>query len=514
MREFMGEDVLARLPGAIAKAESLPSPPTVAVEVLRVANDETATVNEIAEILSRDPVLSAKTLKLANSSMFRRGDAVTSIDSAALRLGMKTVKLMALSFSLSSDFPRKGDGRGFDYLEYWRRSLTMAVAGRSLARLVKNPSGDEAFLCGLLGRLGQLVMAQCIPERYEALVEQAGGGLPTAALESEALGYEFHEVGAALLRSWELPEPIWRTVHHWGEPDRVSEDQAATRQLARIMHLADVTTTVICSPPRRATALQTLHTLGARFLGVSPDEIDVFIVGLEQDVAEMAEMLNVDVARHSYQAIVDRARMEMVQLSLGTAIELQQSHDRTEALEKEKEELSSRANTDKLTGIPNRAHFDAALDRVLEARLAGASENALGLLMLDVDHFKKFNDSYGHPVGDEVLKLVAGALVAATRGTDIAARYGGEEFAVIVPNTTLDVLETIAERIRSKIASCRLEHQGRELSVTASVGGACVRKVRAQEEAAALVALADACLYEAKGAGRNRSVCREVEIAS
>ncbi len=509
----MGEaSVLDRLPGAIAKAEKLPSPPTVALEVLRVSNDENATIDDLAAILSRDPALSAKILKLANSSMFRRGDAVSSLDAATMRLGLKTVKLMALSFSLTDELPRKSD-RGFDYIDYWRRSLTMAVAGRALARLVRNPHGDEAFLCGLLGRLGQIVMAECIPDEYGALIQQAEGELPPASLEAEQLGYDSHEVGAALLDSWQLPPLIVQTVRGWGDPEHVSDDaEEPVGMLARIMALANATATVLCRPQQCGSALKTLYALGTEYCGVSEDEIDAFVVSLEQDVSEMASMLNMDVDGESYQGILDRARMEMVQISLGAALDLEQTTSRAEELERKNQELESKATTDKLTGIPNRAQFDETLERVVAARISGPSENALGLLVVDVDHFKKFNDTHGHQTGDEVLKLVARCLSEATRDTDLAARYGGEEFVVVLGNTTLEILETVAERIRKRVAETALSRDGEpDLSVTASVGGACVERVASAEDGEALLALADACLYEAKEAGRNRFVCRRVE---
>ena len=169
------QSILEQLPTSIAKAENLPSPPAVAVEILRVTNDEDASIEDLAEIISRDPVLSAKLLKLANSAVFRRGAEVASLEMAAMRLGMKTVKLMALSFSLSNDLPRTGKGSGFDYTGHWKRSLTMAVAGRSWARVVGNPNGSEAFLCGLLGRLGQLVMAECLPGPYGEIIRHWQG---------------------------------------------------------------------------------------------------------------------------------------------------------------------------------------------------------------------------------------------------------------------------------------------------------------------------------------------------
>jgi diguanylate cyclase len=276
------------------------------------------------------------------------------------------------------------------------------------------------------------------------------------------------------------------------------------------MHLADLAASVIWSS-RKSASLQRLHALALEFYGIIDDEVDLLIAGLERGVNELQDMVNVDSDQESYQSIVERARSEMVRVSLATAIDLQETSSRAEELEKQKHELENRASTDKLTGIPNRARFDEMLGRVVSARLAGESENALGLVMLDVDHFKRFNDTHGHLLGDEVLKMVAQRLIAVTRDTDLAARYGGEEFAVVVPNTTLDVVKRVGERIRKRIGSTPFEHAGKSYSVTVSVGGACVRRIRTREDGTALLSVADECLYQAKQAGRNRSVCREVE---
>ena len=122
------------LPDALKKADNLPSLPAVALDVLRLSQDEDVTLDAMATCLSRDPALSAKLLKLANSSLFGFGKEVTTLQRATMMLGMKTVKLMALSFSLAGSLPRKGRSGGFDYGEYWRRSLVCAVSARSLAK--------------------------------------------------------------------------------------------------------------------------------------------------------------------------------------------------------------------------------------------------------------------------------------------------------------------------------------------------------------------------------------------
>ena len=148
------------LPKSILEADSLPSLPAVAMEVLRLTGEEGTTLDDLAEAISKDPALAAKLLKLSNSSLFSMSHEVATLQKATMVLGMKSVMLMALSFSLSEAVPKEGGGT-FDYGDYWYRSLVGAVAGRSLAQAIGKPElADEAFLCGLLANFGARVMAE------------------------------------------------------------------------------------------------------------------------------------------------------------------------------------------------------------------------------------------------------------------------------------------------------------------------------------------------------------------
>ena len=120
------------LPSALTSAEDLPSLPAVALEVLRLTQDENSTVENLAQCLSRDPALAAKILKLSNSAMFSMGKEVTTLQRATMVLGLKTVKLMSLSFSLIGSIPGSGSEGRFSFEEYWRRSLVRSVSARSL----------------------------------------------------------------------------------------------------------------------------------------------------------------------------------------------------------------------------------------------------------------------------------------------------------------------------------------------------------------------------------------------
>jgi diguanylate cyclase len=141
----------------------------------------------------------------------------------------------------------------------------------------------------------------------------------------------------------------------------------------------------------------------------------------------------------------------------------------------------------------------------------------LSVLMIDIDHFKKFNDSYGHQVGDHVLRLVAKVLQDSVRGGDLAARYGGEELMAVLPGATLEVCTDVAERIRLRVSEARLTRRttGEEIaSVTVSIG---VARFRLAESAEAMIERCDRGLYEAKRLGRNRVVTEndiDAEVAA
>jgi diguanylate cyclase len=169
-----------------------------------------------------------------------------------------------------------------------------------------------------------------------------------------------------------------------------------------------------------------------------------------------------------------------------------------------------RARTDTLTGLPNRRALEEFCLRVqAEAMEAG---QPLSAFLIDIDHFKQFNDSFGHGVGDQVLRLVAKALQERVRDSDLAARYGGEELIAILPGADLAVCTTIAERIRGALAECKITRRstGQELpGITVSIG---VGQFLPGETMEDLIDRCDRALYQAKKRGRNCIVTdRELE---
>jgi diguanylate cyclase len=227
-----------------------------------------------------------------------------------------------------------------------------------------------------------------------------------------------------------------------------------------------------------------------------------------ESLAGATEQLGQSKDREGVRAIIE----SLVQTTRTMEISNRQLEERLSASKQEINELQENLEavrteslTDPLTQLANRKFFDITLEKAIAETFE--RNEPLSLMLTDIDHFKAFNDNFGHLTGDQVLRLVAMSVRHNVKGKDTAARYGGEEFAVILPNTVLRAAVTVAEHIRRAVMAKELmkrstgEHLGR---MTISIG---VATVRAGDTGQSLIERADTCLYAAKRHGRNRVIC-------
>jgi len=257
-----------------------------------------------------------------------------------------------------------------------------------------------------------------------------------------------------------------------------------------------------------------IDKVGARVIGEIDDVMKLITEGLGMSASYDASLSGASQKLSSAQNS-DQIKVVVEQLVKATreirdtnkALENRLSLSKTEIsnLQHSLEAIRAESLTDPLTGLGNRKYFDRSIDMAVQTALA--SGEPLSLLMFDIDHFKSFNDSYGHLTGDQVLRLVGMSLKQTIKGQDITARYGGEEFAVVLPNTALRQALTVADHIRRAVMAKELKKKstGEILGrVTISVG---VSMLKPGDDTDSLIERADACLYAAKRNGRNRVIC-------
>ncbi len=485
----------------ILESPHLPSLPTVALEVLDLAQRPDVEIDDLAAILKQDPALASNILKTVNSSFYGQARQIATVNQAIVILGLNTVRALALAFSLVDGLASSTQST-FDYDSYWRRSLRTAAAARVLTRWEPSVDAEEAYLCGLLSRLGVLALSSVLGERYQRIFEAADGGY-RGLLEAErtAIATDHAVVGQALVDRWNLPLGVCAAVRHHANPEGAPEGQ---RKLVRIIVTADSVADMFGDQP--AGALQRYRRQCDEWFSMTEAETDMVVRATDETVHAMSQLLNVSTSDLPPAAsILSRANEALTRINLQVTQESMR-------LASENVALASDSLTDPLTGLANRRHFDQFLAE--QARIAHRHGGSVGLLMIDLDHFKQVNDTHGHVVGDLVLQAVGSALRGLIRESDLVARYGGEEFAVVLPLSDLNQTLHAAERARIAIRDAHVvSADGFPLSVTASVGVTALDG-KLLEEPKAVIARADAALYAAKDGGRDQAATLPIDSAA
>jgi diguanylate cyclase (GGDEF)-like protein len=474
----------------------LPTPPGVVFRLLALTRREDVAVSEVAELVGGDAALAAKILRFVNSPMAGVRHEITSLQRAVALVGVRGATMTALSFTVLRSI--KGEVcRGFNRQQYAVQSLGCGIAAKALASWTETAPPDEAFLAGLLSQIGRLVLAIGIPDDYARVIAEARQiprDLPP--LETRILGEAYPAVGAQVLRSWQIPESLCAAIASFRASDR--EQQASP--LAKILRVAEIAAGVICpqtkgDPPDTRVFVEAAHDLP----GIDNDRCADLIHVIATEIDSARTMLDIPKGEmRSPDNLQFEVRERIAELALAMHLESQ-------SMATQQQELMRKATTDALTGVGNRVEFDARM--ALELQRAGRSGTPLALLMIDVDKFKVLNDTYGHPAGDRVLQVVAHALDTNVRKVDYVARYGGDEFAIIAPDTLVEGVSSLAERLRRAVEGAAVRWEGTRLHVTISIGVSVYTDILNVGEASHIIRAADARLYAAKRAGRN---CVEV----
>lgn len=485
---------------------NLPSAPTVAVQILNTVQNKESSLQDLEKIISADPALTGKMLRVANSAFYSLPNEVSNVSRAFAILGTNVITNIALSFVIANEL--RGEQQShFNFNYFWRRSVTTAVAAKLVTELL-GIRNDDIFVTALLQDIGILTMYLSLGHDYSAFLKSSKEHHETGVINSEQEKYQYdhQQLGEILLKSWRLPESITTPLRYHHEPKKAPEKH---KQTAEILHIANLLASIYngrgCSEKARL-----LQDKMESLFNISPDRTRDFLDEVAQNTVEMLQVFELDPGKMKpYSQMLQEANDELGRLNMSyeqLVLELKESKEKSERfankLRKANSQLEQLAFLDGLTGLYNHRYFQENLTK--ELKRSKRYNRSFSLIMFDIDHFKQVNDTFGHPAGDQVLTNMAEQMGQSVRPNDILARYGGEEFVAILPETGSAGLERCAERLRLCVESLTTVVRDTSIQVTISCGGTVFNPAMSEITKQDLIDTIDRALYQSKDNGRNR----------
>lgn len=505
---FLGDE---RLRMRLMHCKELPSPPGVAVRILELSKDPSANFSDVADVVSLDPALATKVLRVANSPIYAKQRSIDNLRQAIMVLGLNGTQTLALSFSLLNNV-REVNEKTLDHNLLWRRSLEAACACRQLGKRLGFNNTEELFLAGLLSDIGVLALARILPDLYPSIANLQHDHQAFRTAEQGALGADHATVGAWLLEHWKLPARWVAAVAGSHDPDAAAiEPEYLT--LAQCTAVASDLADLWCCEDMDAT-LSRAARRARQWLKIDQEVLGEIVEAVAEETRELAPLFEIDLGDTILMmSLMEEAREMLVTRNLHQLHETDRLQRTTRSLESRTRELEQQSRRDHLTEVYNRAFVDAVLKQEFQAALTHGWP--LAVLFVDLDHFKHINDTYGHQAGDQVLRNTAAVLLDVARETDIVARYGGEEFLVLLPGTGIAGAMTVAERLLTTLRETNHKLNGDSgITVTGSIGIAVQGEPATFNTPEDLVAAADRALYAAKFGGRDQAVVYNEQLTS
>lgn len=480
---------------------NFPSPPRIAQDIIALANDPDVGIAEVSTAISRDPALSTKVLRMANSPLYAQRRRSENLRQAMTLMGLDATMTLCLGFSIASNF-QSTKASSLDYKQYWKRSVLSGLSARCISEALKLANPEDIFLAGLLQDIGILALDRARPGFYKELPADATHA-QYIALERKELGEDHAALGSWLLGSWNMPASMCAAVEssHSADKIRAGADHA---DVARCVALGGELAGALLSKNMREEVPR-FSRRAAQIAGLRADQVGKLVERVNQLMPDMAQMFDTKLlSPDEALQLTEQAQDLLAARSVQSLHEIENLRTTNTELEARSSEFEDASRRDPLTGIFNRRHVDERLREEFAAAITGGWD--LAVIFVDLDHFKSINDTYGHPTGDTVLQGTANLLNHVVRSGDIVGRYGGEEFVIVLPGGSRTSALGLGERLVAALRGHKHDANGKPLTVTASIGLAVHSGAMPFSDATDLVNAADKAMYTAKHTGRNRLV--------
>lgn len=423
----------------------LPSPPRVASEIIELADDPDLSLVHVAGVLSKDPALAAKILRIANSPLYARRRKSDSLRQAMLVLGLNATLTLALGFSLVTSL-RRDRARALDYRAFWRRALLAATASTALAEILERRDGEELALAALLQDIGMLALDKVEPELYRNAPSPANHAA-IVAHERAALGTDHAEVGEWLLEKWRFGERLRNAVARshatlFAKPEDPQAAGAGVEELApaapeahfdRHVTLAGEIADIWFTEPL-APGMAALTSRAASLLRIDLTQLATVLAVVRNQLPETEALYEMDlVSAAQAERILEHASELVLTRNLDVVQEAGRLRTRAQSVGPLDEDADD-PRYDPVTGLYSRAHLEQYLIR--EVAAARQQRWPVSVVCVHTD-----------AVTQELLKSAAQLLRAQTRDSDVIGRIGDQDFAVVLTGSSYETAHAISERL-------------------------------------------------------------------
>jgi|GEM_PF-1109849 len=452
-------------------------------------------VEAVLEIIKRSPGLTARVLSVINSAAFGMARQITSIDRAVHLLGSTRARAIALAYGLRIITERSGLPREATDL-IWANSLQKAIAARMFCEVADPQYAESAYSLGLIQDIGLSMLMAVDPEYYEQNVITGAARNAWSERERVRFGFDHAAIGQGLLAEWKASKALQTSVLHHHRPpmDKLSDDTSildlAVFFASLLPHMQEEPT---------AEAIEWIQAIHIRFLAKEYASPDAFLKAVMEEVKKIR-------STDDHVAVTEQFIKKLVNVVTASTVAITAKLCRLEQdIDQQRQginDLKFQAFTDPLTKVLNRRGFTQLARRRLE--FAEEQEQGLCIMLGDLDDFKAINDTYGHDVGDMVLRGLARVMRRNIGRNDLIGRLGGDEFAILITGVSREEADRIAQRITDSIEGKSLRVRD-DLNIEAhfSLGAVYCEPDQDELTVDTLLNLADRAMYQRKRNGKN-----------
>lgn len=502
MNDIKATYISAELEAKLLASSNLPTLPSVAVKIIAASKDPDIGLSDVAAIISKDPAISSKLLKIANSPLYSQRRSVNNLREALTLLGFNAALTISLSFSLFHSL-KSSANKKCNHKGYWKRSIMSAEIARMLGSRLELSKLEDLFLASLLQDIGVLVLENIKNSPYEIDSEKCLSHAKRIELERELLNVEHSHVGAWLLNSWNFPVKMVKAINNSHTLNReVDKDTDTISRFEYCVKFSACLADIWIEDKSDESLLATQEAIKT-LLDFDEEQFQSLKVDISNELTTISTLFEVDLSNEIERGkLLNEANEVSLERSLYFIKQSEENRKKIESITEQVKDIEKESELDHLTHVFNRKH----IDRVLADEYENSNINRwpLSLVFIDLDSFKDINDTYGHLAGDKVLVGVAEFFSNNIRQTDTIARYGGDEFILMLPGSTSDIafgmLNRLIELYREQL---KVEFEGNVLSTTVSMGLATHMDIHDFDTLKDFIRAADKALYKAKEAGRN-----------